>query len=217
VPAEFAHLPVLGTVRDPLSYYVSWYSFQRSMRQPNALFMICSDDGVLGFEATIRNLLWLEQDEVRLRLLEEAVPETFVSNGLNLTKRCVRDLRGCGLGFYAYLYRRMYGGAPSLHLIGTEYLRVGLPPLLTQFGFPPDDDAASFLRDAPDLNRSEHGEVSDFYDAAMSDEVRVRDSLVWTVREGLSDTMPSRSVVIDSEGRSNHLVPGHTHAAEERQ
>ena len=29
VPSEYAHLPVLGYVRNPWSYYVSWYAFQK--------------------------------------------------------------------------------------------------------------------------------------------------------------------------------------------
>jgi len=43
VPAAFAQLPVIGLVRNPWSYYVSWYSFQQQRSQPNALFQILSD------------------------------------------------------------------------------------------------------------------------------------------------------------------------------
>jgi hypothetical protein len=38
IPAGMAALPVLGLVRNPWSYYVSWYSFQAAKRQPNALY-----------------------------------------------------------------------------------------------------------------------------------------------------------------------------------
>src|SRR5689334_18614958 len=30
LPAEFSHLPVLGTVRNPWDFYVSWYHHQES-------------------------------------------------------------------------------------------------------------------------------------------------------------------------------------------
>ena len=49
IPKEFAHLPVLGFVRNPWSYYVSWYSFQAAKPAPNALFRILSDGGRLDF------------------------------------------------------------------------------------------------------------------------------------------------------------------------
>ena len=34
-PDAIRHLPVVGTVRDPWGYYVSWYHFQRAMGRPN--------------------------------------------------------------------------------------------------------------------------------------------------------------------------------------
>ena len=37
LPEQFASLPLLGLVRNPWSYYVSWYSFQRARPRPNAL------------------------------------------------------------------------------------------------------------------------------------------------------------------------------------
>ena len=57
IPADFAQLPVIGLVRNPWSYYVSWYSFQQRRPKPNALFRVVSDEGRLDFRGTIHNML----------------------------------------------------------------------------------------------------------------------------------------------------------------
>ena len=187
VSSDLAHLPVLGMLRDPMGYYVSWYHFQKAMPQPNALFAIASDGGALDFNATITNLLFLERDERRLSMLEAAVPADFVSYGLNLTKKCVRQLRGCGLGFYGYLAARMYAGAPALHLVRTERIRADLPRVLSDMGVPMGEKAAAFLRDAPFLNRSRHGDVGGYYDDALIASVRDRDAVVFRQRAMLGE------------------------------
>src|SRR5215472_2198411 len=58
-PPSHAHLPALGFVRSPWSYYVVWYDFQSRRRQSNELFEVVSDGGRLDFEHTIANLLQL--------------------------------------------------------------------------------------------------------------------------------------------------------------
>jgi hypothetical protein len=130
LPKQYRTRPVLGALRDPFGYYVSWYHYQNGMGRPDALFRICSDHGRLSFEETIRALLRLEADNTRLDDLEDAVPEDYQRQGLNLTKRCVRELRGCGLGlglgFYSYLHRRMFADAADLTLIHTHRLRAQL-------------------------------------------------------------------------------------------
>ncbi len=49
IPRSLAHLPVVGLVRNPWSYYVSWYSFQKKMPQPNPLFRVLSNGGRFDF------------------------------------------------------------------------------------------------------------------------------------------------------------------------
>src|SRR3954470_21339022 len=66
LPQPYRGLPVVGTVRSPWDYYVSWYHFQRNQHNPNVLFRICSNAGQLGFKETIANLVGLSADEPRL-------------------------------------------------------------------------------------------------------------------------------------------------------
>ena len=75
IPAEFTHLPILGFVRSPWSYYVSWYAFQSQMAQPNALFRIVSEDRSQDFQGTLRNLLGMSSDNTMLDQLVASLPK----------------------------------------------------------------------------------------------------------------------------------------------
>ena len=77
LPAPLRGLPVLGFVRSPWSYYVSWYAFQSQRPRPNALFRCVSDDGALDFKASVRNLLGLGDDQARLDRLLGLLPDRY--------------------------------------------------------------------------------------------------------------------------------------------
>lgn len=177
LPGIYRNLPVLGTVRSPWAYYVSWYHFQRSQQNPNILFQICSDGGELGFRETIVNLLGLSGDEPRLSQLEAGVPDHFVNHGLNLTKNCVGELRERGLGFYSFLHERLYAGASDPRIVRVESLRRDLGGALAELGSL-NQCAEEFLADAADLNVSQHDEPSRYFDAELADLVADRDCIV---------------------------------------
>ena len=75
LPREYSHLPVLGVVRNPWEFYVSWYEHVRPRNTASILFSWMSDNGKLGFEQTIRNALNLGVDDERLDVLIEMLPE----------------------------------------------------------------------------------------------------------------------------------------------
>ena len=64
IPTAYAHLPVLGFVRNPWSYYVSWYAFQAGRPRPNPLYRVLSNEGQLDFAATISNMLDLSTGRI---------------------------------------------------------------------------------------------------------------------------------------------------------
>ena len=163
IPDDYRHLPVLGTVRNPWSYYVSWFHFQSGQARPNALFRLCSDDGALDFSGTIRNLVTLESDPARVAALAAAVPDHFVQHGLNLTKRCVERIDGNGLGFYAWLHDRMYAQAASPKVLTMETLREQLHRLPLGRTASETVRIRRFLEGTPPLNVSEHGPYQDYY------------------------------------------------------
>lgn len=182
IPAALRHLPVLGTVRNPLAYYVSWFHFQLGLQpaQRNALFAVCSDGGRLGFEATIDRLVTLERRPALIDALFSAFPDHFVGSGLNLTKRCIARIAGSGLGFYSFLYDRMYGAAPQATILRAEELRASLSAYLAA-RYPQGKCWRDFLARAPDMNRSVHGDVESYYPDSLRDLVGALDRKVFEI------------------------------------
>ena len=174
-PAELRDLPVVGTIRSPWAYYVSWYHFQLGLAERNLLFQVCSDQGTLGFEPTILNLINLWRDEPRLRALEEGLPADFQRGGLNLTRGCVGEIRSRGVGFYSFLFERLYEGAVSPIILKVEQLRDQLRDALVELGQPLNPCIARFLAEVPDLNVSRHGPVADYFDPALAQQVAAAD------------------------------------------
>lgn len=175
VPAEFRDRPVVGTIRSPWAYYVSWYHFQFGLAERNLLFQLCSDGGTLGFGPTVSNLINLWRDEPRLHALEQGLPADFQRGGLNLTRGCVGEIRSRGVGFYSFLFERLYDGAPSPRILRVEQLRDALRDALIALGQPLNPCIARFLEQVPDLNVSKHGPVADYFDADLAQEVAEAD------------------------------------------
>jgi hypothetical protein len=178
VPAEYRDRPVVGTVRNPWAYYVSWYHFQASQPRPNILFQVCSNEGELGFKETIVNLAGLSADDRRLALFEKGLPDSFTNHGLNLTKACVGELRERRLGFYSFLYERLYAGAHEPTILRMEHLREELRTALSSLGHLPNDCVDRFLDEAPPLNVSRHEAPSQYFDHDLAALVAERDRTV---------------------------------------
>jgi hypothetical protein len=169
IPATAAHLPVLGFVRNPWSYYVSWFNFQAQRPVPNAMFKILSDDGRLGFDATVRNMLELGGHSSHLPKLLAALPTHYSTSGLNLPAFALAPIRGSGLGFYSFLYAYIYGESNALLTVErAEDLRVKLLEYLTSVGQRVTNALNDYVLDATARNTSEHGAYVEYY----SDELR---------------------------------------------
>ncbi len=179
LPAEYRALPALGFVRNPWSYYVSWYSFQAQRRMPNALFRILSDNGRLDFSATVRNMLELGSGSGRLDAVIEALPAAYGNSGLNLPNFALAPIRNSRLGFYSFLYRYLYGEADRLLSIErAEQLRVTLVDHLQDLGVPLSSAMRDYIRDTPPRNASAHGPYVDYYSDELRELVAERDRLV---------------------------------------
>ncbi len=179
IPPELASLPVLGFVRNPWSYYVSWYSFQSQMAQPNALFRCVSEDRTLGFSGTIRNLLELGSGSDKLDDLVARLPASYGNQGLNLPGFALAPIRNSGKGFYSYLFDYMYGGGNVPAVVGrVENLRADLLDFLSGLGTPIPQPLREFIQHEPPRNRSRHGEAAGHYDAELSALVARRDCAV---------------------------------------
>jgi hypothetical protein len=178
IPPEFAALPVLGVVRNPWSYYVSWYAFQAARPQPNALFRVLSDDGRAGFAGTISNAVELTSDAGLLARVVAALPTNYTGRGLNLPGPELALIRGSGLGLYAYLYRHLFGADGPTHAARMERLREELPKMLEAVGEPVTDGLRQHLATAAPSNVSSHGPYAGYYQAELRERIAERDALV---------------------------------------
>ncbi|MBL8269683.1 hypothetical protein [Steroidobacter sp.] len=179
IPAQFASLPLLGSVRNPWSYYVSWYSFQRTRPQPNALFLTLSAGNTLDFNGTVRNMLNLGRDDELLDRVLAALPASYINQGLNLPAAALAPIRGSGLGFYSFLYRYLYGpDVTAVKLARMEQLRVEVPQLLESVGEPMTAELRDYMNAAPAVNTSDHQPHRQLYDAELAQLVSERDAVV---------------------------------------
>lgn len=176
VPAAHAHLPVLGLVRSPFSYYLSWYAFQAARQSPNALFRSVSENGSAGFAATIRNLLSLGEGGPLLDRVVASLPAGYTNHGLNLPAPALAAIRGTGLGFYSFLFGYLYGDADSVYVARMERLRTELPAVMAQAGVPAGEPLLGYLRAAAPRNRSAHPALRESYDDSLRALVAERDA-----------------------------------------
>jgi hypothetical protein len=181
LPDSLHMLPLLGFVRSPWSYYVSWYAFQSQRTQPNALFRCVSENGVLDFKASVRNLLELGDDQARLDRLLALLPDQYGQSGfgLNLPGFALAPIRGSGMGFYSYLFRYMYTGAASEPFVGRcETLRADFLGFLERTGVDASTELREFVLTAGPRNTSQHGDWRGYYDHALAEAVARHDASV---------------------------------------
>lgn len=179
IPPDAAHLPVLGFVRNPWSYYVSWYTFQSERPHPNFLFRILSDDGRLDFQHTVRNMLNLSAGSIRLDMVMRSLPKRYSNQGLNLPDFALAPIRNTRLGFYTYLYRYLYtGGAKPVTVGRLEELRDELIPMLDSVGQSVSEEMRIFVEKESPRNTSDHTAYTEYYDDSLRDLVAERDAEV---------------------------------------
>lgn len=163
LPAEYAHLPVIGFARNPWDWYVSMFNDYRRKRQ--FVFRMISEGGTLGFERTVARFLNLGDgsalSQSLLRRLAAAAPEAIDA------QRPGRDqLPGLrsehfadfppGVGYYGWLFERMFRSRREHRvLVGRfEDLREEALRLFEETGAPVSKRVAGYLRLAPPLNAS---------------------------------------------------------------
>lgn len=169
IPHEACALPVLGFVRNPWSFYVSWYAFQRARAQPNALFRVLSENGALEFGPTITRMLALAEDHVLLDRVVAALPGAYTNQGINLPAFALARIGGSGLGFYSFLHRYMHRpDMGEIHVGRMELLREELPRLLDKVQHPADSELLRYLHAAPAANTSTHEPYENYYDPALA-------------------------------------------------
>lgn len=178
LPEAARSLPIFGLVRNPWSYYVSWYSFQVAKPKPNPIYAVASEQGRLGFAGTVRNLVNLCDEEALRVAITRQLPDHFVNHGINLTRRCLEPIGGSGLGFYSFLFRRMFGDGSGVTFGRMESLRQDLLEFAQKIGIDVTLAMRDFLVNAAPLNTSRHEPYQSYYTPELRELVAVRDRLV---------------------------------------
>lgn len=177
VPEAARSLPALGFVRNPWSWYVSWYAFQYSLPQRNALFNTMSDGGRLDFSGTVRNLLDLGAGSPLLDELLPQLPDAYMNRGLNVPRFAMERIRGTFRGFYGFLFDYLFEPAQPgvVHYGRQENLRDDFLSWLGQLDAPVSDELRAFVAEGAARNTSPHAFYTSYYDGPLRDLVAIRD------------------------------------------
>ena len=178
LPAEYSHLRVLGTVRNPWAFYVSWYCHQQANSRHGPLISFLSEDWKLDFIQTTRNALNLGVIEDRkLNVLVQALPDRFDyerRHVANFTKDVMRKIRGSGLGLYTFRFNQMFEPTDDVYFCRVEALRSDLMAFCEKIGVA-NDALRSYVLDSEKKNISEHLHYSTYYTPELAELVLIRD------------------------------------------
>ena len=214
IPEEYTGLPLVGMVRNPWDWYVSWYAFNTRPSSDNPLFFILSDGGQADFKTTVTNLINLGSDVVTSRQYRQALiavlPETLEGNtGVGLTKDCIRNFTDNATGYYSWLFKRMHGDVKGENIrIGRmENLQGDFLSIMESLSIQQLPAMQSEFDLKPRKNSSKHSHYSCYYD----DELR---ELVARKEKVLVDAFSYRFESAPDDGETIALLNSQKYSAE---
>lgn len=185
LPVSLSALPVIGMVRNPWDWYVSWYAFNTRPEIKNPVFLILSDGYQSDFKQTVTNLITLGGDSERSRqyrrALADVLPDNLQGNmGVGLSNSCMKTLGESGKGYFTWLFNRMHGNLDrsSTHIGRFENLEGDFPILLQKCGLGEEEleSVRQGFAETPPRNTSRHSHYSRYYDDVLRDLVADRDA-----------------------------------------
>jgi hypothetical protein len=177
LPREYSQLPVLGVVRNPWEFYVSWYEHVRPRNTASILFSWLSEDGKLDFVETTRNAVNLGANNERLDILIEMLPELVDysrRNIPNITKDSMRKVRGTGVGYYTFRFNQIFGNPNDVFFCRLNSLREDLVAFFDRIGVATGELRDYVLR-LDKKNTSERNDGATYYTTDLADLVGIRD------------------------------------------
>ena len=178
LPIEHQNKPVVGLVRNPWDWYVSWYSFNQQRATGNIVYNILSNNNQLDFNTVIERLLFLGDEKyrgLREKIIME-LPESIVGNrGIGLTKSCLVPF---DTGFFTWQYQRMFSLNDTSNdvIFGkVENLRDDFLRILKELNVLVTEQLASYIKKAEPLNVSERRGYQEYYNDALKKLVGERD------------------------------------------
>ena len=177
LPKEYAHLPVLGAVRNPWEFYVSWYHHVWPRDAATTLVSWVTENGKLGFEGTTRNALNLGVNNERLDTLIEMLPEQVdygKRNIPNITKEAILKVRGTGVSYYTFRFNHLFGNSDEVFICRLESLRQDLITFFEKLGVT-TDELRDYVLHSDKQNTAEHLHYSNYYSRELAELVSIRD------------------------------------------
>jgi hypothetical protein len=182
LPARFAHLPVIGFIRNPWDWYVSFYYHKRFrldiLRQDPALEH-------LDFASATRALLHLGSDRPPFNAVKQGFvnlcPELPPEESMGVTKRELEGFRDENIGFYTWMVRRMFAGERGLDDVRIwkfENLVDEIKRLLVELEYDITDEMSVALRSLKNPNPTHHAHYTTYYDDQLRAEVAKQDRLI---------------------------------------
>lgn len=185
IPPASTDLPVIGIVRNPWDWYVSWYAFNRQATIRNELFNIVSAEGRANFKTTITNLVQLGSNRQASQEHRESLigilPDSLDDNrGVGLTKKCIRQLSDSETGYYSWLFDRMCGiENDAKTLVGRfENLQDDFLRIMKNLSVAEVDAMEAEFSSRDRKNTSRHSHYSHYYDDELKSLVGDREKAV---------------------------------------
>ena len=182
VPDEAADLPIVGMVRNPWDWYVSWYAFNQRPGIRNQLFNVVSAGGTAGFKSTVANLVRLGSDTAtsaaQREQLATLLPDTLAGNRASgLTRSCMQELAAADTGYLSWLCDRMLGISDDgpARVGRFENLRDDFLSIMSDLGVPAADAMRAEFDNRKRENVSRHSHYSHYYDDDLRELVAARE------------------------------------------
>jgi hypothetical protein len=165
IPAQYCDLPVLGFVRDPWDWYVSWYHYVREQEQDSAsrpVWKLVFDGGRASFKEAITAAC------------------TGVPVGGQEAPPWMEQMRAQGTDLYSLWFAQMFraGFDGTVEIGRFEKLREDFIAFLRRHAVPVDDSFADHVMTRPPDNVSQRDRYGSYYDAELQDLVRAKSRLV---------------------------------------
>lgn len=172
LPPEYSDLPIVGMVRNPWDWYISWYAYNILLKGENPLFFVLSDGCQADYKNTLINLIELGSNTARSQnyrnALIETLPESLddTNRGSGLTKNCIRQFNDDDCGYYSWLFKRMHGDPDSktTYIGRFENLRDEFLSIMEQLAVEETQAIGEKFNGSARLNESSHSHYSRYYD-----------------------------------------------------
>jgi len=171
LPERHAHLPVIGFIRNPWDWYVSFYYHKRFK-----LDILRNDPALEGldFASATRALLHLGSDRPPFNQVKQGFvnlcPEVPPLESMGVTKSELQGFRDDGIGFYTWMVLRMFARGRSLDDVRFgrfENLVDETIRLLADFQYEVTGEMSATLSGLRNPNPTNHDHYSKYYDDGL--------------------------------------------------